>query len=365
MDKLSDDQRIVFEYEKKIPRETLLENVLSAEVLDERFLKQKTPGWRRWLYNYISANFAQVLEASIIHRRYDVILSHSEKAGLPLAMIMKLFRMKTPHVMIISRITSVDDKRTKQKMWFLKQTHKNISRILMWSSVQRKIAVEKLDIPPEKVVHLKKGTDQKFWSSQGSTSTDMICSVGMEARDYPTLVEALRPLDIPCHIATGAARGELFNTVKKLYDIKDLPAHITVGGKSTEELRALYARCRFVVVPLLETDSDNGLTTILEAMAMGKPVICSKVEGQVDIIKDGKTGILVPQGNPEKMREAILELWNDPERVAKMGQQGRKYIEKYHKLDQFVYAIKKEVSEALNEYHTYQSFPLRGTELKT
>src|SRR4029077_18856004 len=77
---------------------------------------------------------------------------------------------------------------------------------------------------------------------------------------------------------------------------------VTIGRKTREELRDLYARSRFVVVPLCPSDTDNGVTVILEAMAMGRPVICSRTEGQVDVIREGQTGLYVPIGDVAGLR---------------------------------------------------------------
>ncbi len=85
------------------------------------------------------------------------------------------------------------------------------------------------------------------------------------------------------------------------------------------ELRDLYARSRFVVVPLHASDTDNGVTVILEAMAMGKAVICSRTRGQVDVIQEGVTGIYVPVGDAAALRAAILSLWAEPQRAQQMG----------------------------------------------
>lgn len=363
MGKQPDEEIIRLEKANRHPRVTFLENVLSADLLDERYLFNKAPIYRRWLYKYLPVGISQILEALILQRNYDVIFTQSERVGLPLALVMKYLRMKTPHVMIVSRITSADPKKSKQKMWFLKHAKSAINRILIWSSVQRDIAINQLGVDPNKIKLLKRGTDQKFWHPIPS-KTDTICAVGMEMRDYPTLVEALRPLtDIPCHIAVGAARGQIFNTVRRLYDMEKIPDHITIGRKPYEELRELYARCRFAVVSLLPTDSDNGLTAILEAMAMGKTVICSRVEGQVDIIEDGVTGIFVPQGNPEAMREAIRDLWEHPERAEKMGRAARKFVEETHNMEQFVGAIKKEVVDAVNPAEISRTHPAKKIEV--
>ena len=58
-----------------------------------------------------------------------------------------------------------------------------------------------------------------------------------------------------------------------------LPATITVGAKSLPELRELYARSRFVVVPILPSVSDNGISTVMEAMAMGKAIVSTTLAG--------------------------------------------------------------------------------------
>ena len=64
---------------------------------------------------------------------------------------------------------------------------------------------------------------------------------------------------------------------------------VTIGPLPLDGLRELYARSRFVVVPVVASDMDNGVTVILEAMAMGRPVICSRTRGQVDVVEAATT----------------------------------------------------------------------------
>lgn len=362
MDKQSNQVTRQLEIEDKIPRVSLLEDAISADVLDERYLVEKSPYVRRLIYRFIPVSTAQFFEALFILNRYDLVLSHTEKISFPLALILKWFRLSKPHIIVLSRITSVDKKRSKQKIWFFKKARKSVTRFLIWSSVQRKIAIERFGVSPDKIILLKRGIDQLFWRPM-EVETDMICSAGMEMRDYPTLVDALRYLDIPCHIAAGASRGDIFKTIERLHEIRDIPDWVTVGPKKPVDLRSIYARSRFIVIPLLPTDSDNGLTTILEAMAMGKPVICSRVEGQVDIIQDGVTGIYVPQGDSEAMRAAIQSLWNDPERCERMGKAAREFIVKHHNMEQFVDAVKNEAYRAVGLKST--SFQTLSSSIKS
>lgn len=349
MEKLSDETIRQLEKENKKPRDLLLEDEINAQILDERYLLT-VPLIRRMIYKLLPVYVRQIIEAYIIHNRYDAVLSYYERVGLPFAYLQKIFGSKTPHTLMTSWLSA------NQKVWFLKRVHKTLSKIIVWSSVQYNFAVDEIGIPPEKLHLIKYGTDQKFWKPE-KMDTVMISSAGMEMRDYPTLIEALRMISIRCHIATGLSRGQLFDTVKKLYKIDNLPQNVTVGRKTYTELKEMYAKSRFVVVPLLPTDTDNGLTVILESMAMGKPVICSKVEGQVDLIQDGVTGIYVKQGDPEALKEAIVDLWNNPEKVERMGKAARKFIEDVHNLEQFVASIKAAVDTRVDDTDGAQPVP--------
>jgi glycosyltransferase involved in cell wall biosynthesis len=182
------------------------------------------------------------------------------------------------------------------------------------------------------------------------TPSDMICAAGSEMRDYHTFIEAMRGLDIRCHIAVRdnppgtSCKGATSRTILAR---ENLPPNITVGSKNYPELRALYARSRFVVIPLKPTDTDNGVSTILEVMAMGKAVICSRVRGQVDVIEDGKTGIFVPQGDPQALRKAIQFLWDRPELADQMGQEARRRVEARLNLDDFAQTVRTAVERVI------------------
>jgi colanic acid/amylovoran biosynthesis glycosyltransferase len=62
---------------------------------------------------------------------------------------------------------------------------------------------------------------------------------------------------------------------------------------------------------------------VMEAMACGLPVICSRIGGTPDMITDGKDGLLVEQKDPASIASALLRLVNDPEEARKMGAAAR------------------------------------------
>ena len=74
----------------------------------------------------------------------------------------------------------------------------------------------------------------------------MICAVGQELRDYPTLVEAVRGLDVDVVIAAASPWSKREDSSAGL----DIPPNVEVGAFDLFELRQLYADAAFVVVPL-------------------------------------------------------------------------------------------------------------------
>ncbi len=333
------DELRKLEEQDRYPRVSLYQRYVGSEMLDERYMKDRVPRWRRIAYRAVPSPLDQVLEAYIVRKRYDAVVTWAEWLGLPFALLLKFTGTRFPHVTLSSWISG------RPKPFLLRMAQSHITRIVMWSSVQRSFVVDRLRIAPARVAFVKKFADQDFWRPVGGPG-DLICAVGMEMRDYPTLIKALDGLDIPCHIATGLNRGKLFKTVAALERMGDMPDNISVGRMAYPELRKLYARSRFVVIPLLPSDTDNGLTCMLEAMSMGRAVICSRTAGQVDVLREGVTGLLVPQGDPGALREAIVHLWNSPDLAAGMGKRGRELVEREHTIEQFLESLRSVVAEA-------------------
>jgi glycosyltransferase involved in cell wall biosynthesis len=69
---------------------------------------------------------------------------------------------------------------------------------------------------------------------------------------------------------------------------------------------------------------------IVQAMAEGKPVVATRGGGVLEIVDDGKTGLLVPMKDVEAMAEAICKILSNSEQAAEMGRAGqKKFLEKF------------------------------------
>ena len=95
----------------------------------------------------------------------------------------------------------------------------------------------------------------------------------------------------------------------------------------------------FEVVDILVLSSTHkeGLPNVLlEALAMGVPVVSSRLAGTPEVVFDGITGLLVEAGNVDELAAAIGQLGTDPEACRRMGDVGQRLMhEQFDKQRQF------------------------------
>ncbi|MGH2531376.1 MAG: glycosyltransferase [Thermomicrobiales bacterium] len=103
-----------------------------------------------------------------------------------------------------------------------------------------------------------------------------------------------------------------------------------VGPLPREALIELYPRASVFAAPCVVGNDGNrdGLPTVLiEAMALGVPVVATPVTGIPELVDDGRTGILVPERDPAALATAIEKLLADPLRAGELAAAGRTRIE--------------------------------------
>jgi glycosyltransferase involved in cell wall biosynthesis len=96
----------------------------------------------------------------------------------------------------------------------------------------------------------------------------------------------------------------------------------------------------------LITSQFEGLPiAMLEAMALGKPVVATAVGGIPEVITDGQEGLLAPLGSIEQLAEQVTTLIADPELRKTMGQRAAAKIESSYHIKQRVQAIEQVYTE--------------------
>jgi glycosyltransferase involved in cell wall biosynthesis len=89
------------------------------------------------------------------------------------------------------------------------------------------------------------------------------------------------------------------------------------------ERRDVSAVMRSLDIAALTSDSEGLSNAILEAMAAGLPVIATRVGGNVELVEDGRTGLLFPAGSDEAFAASVAMLAENPELRAQMGMEAR------------------------------------------
>lgn len=114
-------------------------------------------------------------------------------------------------------------------------------------------------------------------------------------------------------------RGKLEKNLKKLAQNNSLNSGIIFAGFRTD-IYSIIDKLDLIVMPSLW--EGLGLV-LLEAMALGKPIVATDVGGIPEVVENKKTGILVPAKDPNALAEAIINLLEDYSVAARMGEMGK------------------------------------------
>lgn len=118
-------------------------------------------------------------------------------------------------------------------------------------------------------------------------------------------------------VGDGPDKDALVNRAKSL----GLESHIRwLGALDPFEVYKLYGVMDVVAVP--SVFEGFGLSAA-EAMAAGRPVVASDVDGLSEVVENGVTGYLIPPHDKKRFAEGLIELLSDRERAEKMGESGR------------------------------------------
>lgn len=325
-----------------------------ADLVDYQKARQMT-GWFGQLLEKIGgANLRLAWCCYQLRGRYRVLFTDGEQVGIPLALFLKFLNIgRRPHFsgrprhLMIAHILSVP-KKTLLFDWLRLASHIDI--IFPYATWQKRFIEERWNIPPEKVQFTPFMVDASFFSPEKAAGDGfsvtrperpMICAVGLEFRDYPTLLKAVKGLDIQVVIAAASPWSKRSDTTAG----HEIPDNVTVRRFSQYELRDLYAASRFVVLPLYNVNFQAGVTSILEGMAMEKAIICSRTPGQTDVVIENETGLYVPPGDAEALRTAIVRLIENPALAEQLGKRGRQVILDHMSLDRYVERLQKFVKK--------------------
>ena len=143
-----------------------------------------------------------------------------------------------------------------------------------------------------------------------------------EEKGVMTLLKAAKLASVVVEIV---GEGELSEQAKSYAQEHDINVKFH-GFQSGEDLYAVIRRARAVVLP--SEWYENAPISILEAYALGTPVIGADIGGIPEMIREGETGVLFPSGNSEALAQTLVSFQSMPdEKLYTMGESARAWVE--------------------------------------
>jgi glycosyltransferase involved in cell wall biosynthesis len=219
--------------------------------------------------------------------------------------------------------------------------NKRLRHHIAISGAVREAMMERRDVSPDRVTVVPNGVqapDPERLTAPSAIRAELgvepraplvVCVARLEReKSIITLIDAMDTVRkafprVRCLVAgEGYRRPDLEERIREL----NLEEHFELLGFRTDALSVVNAGDVFVLPSLAE---PSGLA-ILEAMALGKPVIATRAGGPVEIVEDGVTGLLAPPRDPPALARAIEQLLQDRTQRERMGEEGaRRFRELY------------------------------------
>ena len=187
-----------------------------------------------------------------------------------------------------------------------------------------------------RLVRIYNGIDlQRFAYQAPGPEADGIVAVGrlVEKKGFHILIEALRLLraegrEVTCRIAGGGEEGP--NLAAQIAASGLEGAVELMGPRPQGAVMGLMREAAVMACPSLVGRDGNrdGLPTVLiEAMALGTPCVATELTGIPELVRHGKTGLCVPEGDPEALAAALARLLDDRALRMALSRAGRALVE--------------------------------------
>lgn len=229
------------------------------------------------------------------------------------------------------------------------------AKIITISDINKKNILKMNSRISENKIHvIRCGIDLSFFSNENYFREPIgnpleITSVGslIEKKGHEFLIKAcskLKEKDIPFHcviIGTGPQHDYLENLIKE----NNLVNEVILPGRMSQDWvkERLRSSQMFVLACVTTEDNDqDGIpVAIMEAIAMGVPVISTAVSGIPELIKHEKTGLLVKQRDPDALAAAMIRLSEHPEKGEVINQNSYELIEREYDIHKNVEKLRE------------------------
>jgi glycosyltransferase involved in cell wall biosynthesis len=266
--------------------------------------------------------------------RFQIVHTHDLYAnilGIPAAAIARI-----PVIISSQRdLGHLDLYKSSRRIW-LRRIQKLSTAVLTNASAVRQAVLSEDHFAPEKVRVIHNGVDlerfsqrsqDRTWLAPAANHEKWVVLVGNmhgEVKGHPVLIAAAETVvrEFPDVRFVFAGDGQGRKSFEEQISRLGLEKHFLFLGRRDDVPRILSC-CDIGVLP---SQAEGLPNAVLEYMAAGLPTIASRVGGNIEIIEDGRTGLLVPANDSAALGTAILRLLRDSRLSAELANNGRAYV---------------------------------------
>jgi glycosyltransferase involved in cell wall biosynthesis len=295
-------------------------------------LERPVPLWARaadWALNKLvyglggyGGDFASVLASLREVNRADAVLSTVDTVGLPLVLLQRFGVVRPPIVYVAVGLP--------ERLVQLRRLHDLYRRALSGTRALVSYAESEVEWlrnrlgPEASVVFVPFGVDPKEFAPVRREPELDVVSIGADPRrDFALLTRiAARQPELRFRIVASAEHART---------LSDVPANVTVETDiPLDAVRDRLAAARVVALPVRENSYSGATTTLLQAMAMAKPVVVSRTDAIATGygLEDGVNCRLVPPGDADAFERTLLETLTGADAARALGIRARETVER-------------------------------------
>lgn len=225
-------------------------------------------------------------------------------------------------------------------------------RVVTTGEDGRDILIRQAGVAPERIVAIPTGVDTERFHPERVDAHRVRQELGIQAgvsvigvvavlrtrKGHLTLLEALArsPLREPGVHLLVAGAGPIGQAVEERARGLGLTERVHFLGHR-EDVADILAACDVVVLPSIM--GEGVPQVVLQAFALGRPVVASDVPGIRQVVQDGETGLLVPPEDPPALAQAIGRVLQDASIARRFGEAGRSLVLSCYSLEKMADAL--------------------------
>jgi L-malate glycosyltransferase len=189
-------------------------------------------------------------------------------------------------------------------------------------------------LSPDRLAFIRTGLRERLGLPENAAIVGTVATLS-EKKDHRTLIAGAARVvrEEPRAHFVIVGDGALLSDLRRLAGDLGLLQHLHFEGQQSNATEYIDM---FDVAVLPSKEREGCSNFLLEAMALGRPVVATDVGGNAELVLDGRTGLLVPREDERAMADAILACINDRTMAAALGRNAVQYVRRRFSLDRMV-----------------------------